>query len=1064
MKSTPMYRTHSSVTASMVCAGVLMLCTSMAHASHFRYGLLTWESLPTTSPTTVKFHLTNAFRRCGYSGTGSDGCPVTGDVISEDIGGTTLAAGDGAVIGGMAGSSFISYRVTAYDPAADWLIGVALDPVTGSEGIVHTYPTASNGGTHWIAGIASCCRISELVNAPGGSYRVETLIDLSTTARSPVSGLPPIVSCATNSLCTFKVPGATTVPNTGLSWRLANNAEDGGLVQPTGMSVNSNDGTVTWNTTGTTIGTLWAVQVVIESYQSGAFRTKVGVDFLISIVPPGNPPVINPNPDTGHPAVCSTTQPAQVGKAITFSVTASDPDPLDLVTLNVAGLPGSATMNPRLPVGPANSVSSTFSWTPTTADINRHIVNFFATDNRGSQILCPVTIDVVKANVIHPIVFVPGLMGSKLADGNSVERWPTGILVNADENFRSLALLAPDALGTTPLGVIGATSLLDLAQGNTPIYQAWIHRLDDEKSRGLKWAGVPYDWRHHPGQQAYVQESSGLNRRTSILSQLVIDAVNKEYAETQLSVLIVSHSMGNFLVKDALRRNPALASKVFGVVFVAAPQAGAATFASDVLHGEALSNLTSRTGISNEDIRLVTLTMPGVYSNGPTPKYFEFVQPSPQQLGVPAPITFGAESDRCLSDVKSPGFKSLCERYDGAIRTYDKYVDFVLNPTSRFGFVATADDVKNGRNLEEPALLNSDVFKSVEGFYGAIDDPSEWNPLGVNIYQLVGTNKETDCGRRYFEKKPFSSPTLDHEVIACPGKGDGTVIEKSAELSSAQATFPVQSVQTSYIDLGSCDYDHANIMESTTVQNRILDLAGVVVSNQTTDCPVKATAVPRTQRYIQISVYSPVRFAVTDSSGKVTGDYPDGNIREGIPGSRFRSFTGGRYIRLDADHNYRFDLSGIENGFAGLLVSLFEANGQRVDTVHYVAFPVIKNMHVSLSFADSSAFTQLPVDVDGNGGVDVVVLPNEHFDALAALQMIRELINSKITATGPKTALLAKVENALRALKAGNSAQVIAMMNVFQKQLDVFNPSPIDAGAKTSLRELSALVIKSLQQ
>ena len=592
--------------------------------------------------------------------------------------------------------------------------------------------------------------------------------------------------------------------------------------------MNSNNGAVAWNTTGTIIGSLWAAQVVIESYQSGAFRTKVGVDFLIKIAPPGNPPVINPNPDPAHPPVCSTTQPAQVGKAITFTVTASDPDPLDLVTLNVAGLPGTAAMNPTLPVGPANSVSSTFSWTPTTADIDKHVVNFFATDNRGSQAQCPVTIDVVKANVIHPIVFVPGLMGSKLADGNGVEVWPTGVDTSADDNFRRLVLPNDD---------IGATVLMDEAQANVDIYKTWMKRLDDEWTRGLKWQGVPYDWRYHPGQTAYIQESlsSVLIRRTNkVLSQLIIDAVNKKYDETGLSVLIVSHSMGNFLVKEALRQEPGLADRVFGVVFVAAPQAGSAAFLENVLHGEgdALSTLLTWTGIAQKDVRQATLSMPGVYMNGPTRKYFEFVQSV--LSGVPAPLQFGDGNQVCTRNVVSPDFVKLCNRYGGAIRTYDDYVDFLLNPSSRFGFLATEAELAAGENLEEPSLLKDDkdiliskddIFRSVEGIHGAIDDPNEWNPTGLKIYQIVGTNEETDCGIPYYEVSLYlgtgaAPPTIlrRQEQIACPGKGDGTVISQSAEITPSRITV--------YLDLAGCpeqdsflllDRKHANIMESESV-------------------------------------------------------------------------------------------------------------------------------------------------------------------------------------------------------------------------------------------------------
>lgn len=50
--------------------------TSPALATHFRFGNVTWTARPDISPTTVDFTVKAAFRRCGYAGTASDGCPT----------------------------------------------------------------------------------------------------------------------------------------------------------------------------------------------------------------------------------------------------------------------------------------------------------------------------------------------------------------------------------------------------------------------------------------------------------------------------------------------------------------------------------------------------------------------------------------------------------------------------------------------------------------------------------------------------------------------------------------------------------------------------------------------------------------------------------------------------------------------------------------------------------------------------------------------------------------------------------------------------------------------------
>lgn len=396
-------RSHIGSPFSYILAGVFgLVFADPAGATHFRHGHLTWRPRTDISDTTVEFTLVNAFRRSGYAGTAIDGRPQVGDVITESVGGTLLFPGDGSVIGGFLG---LQYRVTAYDPVGDWIIGVALDPndpapvASKRDRIQHEYPTATNNGSSWVAAIDSCCRISTLVNAPNGPYRVETLVDLTKgngTFASPVSSLPPVVSCAVNAVCQFTVPAASPDLNVSVVRRLGGFAEDGGLSQPPGLTVDPINGNVSWDTNGLNVGSLWAVHVIVESYEiaTGGFLTKVGIDFLIRIVPQGNPPVITATSDTT--SICGSTQLARVGAALTFNISASDLDTGDQVRLNTAGLPVGATMNPSLPQI-ANPVSSAFSWTPTAANAGSHVVIFDATDSLGLQVLCPVTITVRAA-------------------------------------------------------------------------------------------------------------------------------------------------------------------------------------------------------------------------------------------------------------------------------------------------------------------------------------------------------------------------------------------------------------------------------------------------------------------------------------------------------------------------------------------------------------------------------------------------------------------------------------------------------------------------------------------
>lgn len=108
--------------------------TYVAHASHFRFGHVTWQPVQ-GQPNTAEFVATVAVRRTGLAGpgpfTGPGGLPGVGDIIVERQGPSLFDFGDGTPTGGP-----MVFRVTAIDPIEDWMLGQALSfspfPGTGN--------------------------------------------------------------------------------------------------------------------------------------------------------------------------------------------------------------------------------------------------------------------------------------------------------------------------------------------------------------------------------------------------------------------------------------------------------------------------------------------------------------------------------------------------------------------------------------------------------------------------------------------------------------------------------------------------------------------------------------------------------------------------------------------------------------------------------------------------------------------------------------------------------------------------------------------------------------------
>jgi hypothetical protein len=166
-----------------------------------------------------------------------------------------------------------------------------------------TVPSTTPSGAYTLGACAdstgTVTEISEENNcAAGGTLTV--ILSVVPNA-SPISSLPPIVSCPQEGDCAFLVP-ATDPDGDPLRFRMSTAEEAGGaFVQPGpphaphAAEIDPNLGLYTWNTRGatrtanptTSPNTLYSTQVMIEelSKETLAPKGRVAVDFLIQLLP-----------------------------------------------------------------------------------------------------------------------------------------------------------------------------------------------------------------------------------------------------------------------------------------------------------------------------------------------------------------------------------------------------------------------------------------------------------------------------------------------------------------------------------------------------------------------------------------------------------------------------------------------------------------------------------------------------------------------------------------------------------------------------------------------------------
>ena len=334
----------------------MLLLSFEGHATHYRYGNISWSRVNSTTRT-VTVTVTQAWRRSFY------GAINVGSIVNTG----TLNFGDST-------TGAINLTVTSVNLAEDWFYGTCT--------LTKTY---AGTGTSFTVSYSGNARISTLQNNADGIFSSLSIVNLlAGNTGSPVSSTPPIINLPINQIAaSFNVPAFD--PDGGvLTYGLATIAQTG-ATNPVGLAVNSS-GVATFNTVGKLAGQLWQGAIVVTD----ANGSNTIVDFMMLMVAANTPPVFDYSVTPLNNSVFSINP----GQNINFLVKALDVDVGSTVTLTAVGLPTSNfTFSPALPTT-NNPVTTNFSFTPNSSQLGAYIITFTATRNGGVQTSTTVTINV----------------------------------------------------------------------------------------------------------------------------------------------------------------------------------------------------------------------------------------------------------------------------------------------------------------------------------------------------------------------------------------------------------------------------------------------------------------------------------------------------------------------------------------------------------------------------------------------------------------------------------------------------------------------------------------------
>ncbi|MEW5936609.1 MAG: putative Ig domain-containing protein, partial [Candidatus Thermoplasmatota archaeon] len=243
----------------------------------------------------------------------------------------------------------LTYSLSTY-PA-----GMTIDSVTG---LITWTPTNTQVGNNSVVVIVS--------DGNGGTATQSFTITVVNTNDAPTITSTPITTATEDSAYTYDVDGSDIDAGDTLTYSLT--------TAPSGMTIDSATGVITWTPTNAQVGD--NTVVVLVSDGKGGTATQ---SFTVTVANTNDAPTIT------SAAVVNAAEDA----TYTYDVEASDIDLGDVLAYSLSTYPAGMTID---------SVTGLITWTPTNAQVGNNSVVVIVSDGNGGTATQTFTITVVNTN------------------------------------------------------------------------------------------------------------------------------------------------------------------------------------------------------------------------------------------------------------------------------------------------------------------------------------------------------------------------------------------------------------------------------------------------------------------------------------------------------------------------------------------------------------------------------------------------------------------------------------------------------------------------------------------
>lgn len=548
-------------------------------------------------------------------------------------------------------------------------------------------------------------------------------------------------------------------------------------------------------------------------------------------------------------------------------------------------------------------------------------------------------------NERNPLIFVPGITGSKLendhnGDGTFDEIWPNIDELVVDPDDDSLLVLRLASNGLLPYS--NEQSYTSVRVGDIireewgiDFYKSTIdYYTNNGYTEGKDFFVCPYDWR-----RGVDQISDGTLNET--LDKCVDKALAANLNATKVNIL--AHSMGG-LVSRYYISDPARSQRIQRLVTLGTPYLGAPKVALTIIDELCFVEKAGICFTSPATLKKLLVNFPSTYQLAPSDDFFRVY---PKGYIRVDRDTNGNGSNKGYLDV-GESFSRL------------GVDNWLLAQNARSLLLTIGGWNNGGTNGVDVFMMVGDGFDSV-GTIVEYNKTPWYNPWGTEVaYRIEPTNGDGTVPLRSADTRNLSDGVNlsdDATVYYFHLKHDELATDYEV-LQFAGAIFA--SASTENITLHDYTSGHRNSSQSNVL----------MPSNTTSPQPnlpletPRTTPIPLDGRFITLD--GPARVEIFDSLGNRIGSINNGGGYEvSIPGASLYEFGGGISVFLPDSGLYDINVYGEQEAETDVRIQKIVSD-QLTQTALYDALPLTASSVASLEYSPNTVVPGA-FDLDQNG-------------------------------------------------------------------------------------------------